>query len=113
VARLTVRLLQQPTVEAAQNALEVALEAELDMVYGDIPEWEFALLRSGGKRLISEWIKREFMARDLWPKDGQTIKVDSRFGDGRQRQWIRGRRAEQTGRFRADGATGELGGLSD
>jgi hypothetical protein len=75
-----VRLLQQADVGAAQNALEVALDAELDQVYGEVPDWELALMRSGGKRLISEWIQREFAARKIWPKVADSLKVDLPFG---------------------------------
>ena len=75
-----VRLLQQPDVAAAKQALETALDAELDQVYGEIPDWELALMRSGGRRLIAEWIQREFSARKLWPKETETLKVDLPFG---------------------------------
>jgi len=75
-----VRLLQQPDIDAAKHALEVALDAELDQLYGDIPEWEMAMMRSGGRRLIAEWVQREFAARKIWPKESDTVKVDLPFG---------------------------------
>lgn len=76
----SVRLLHQPTPDVARHAMETALEAELDLLYGEVPDWELAMMRSGGKRLISEWVKREFAARDLWPKEESTLKVDLPFG---------------------------------
>jgi hypothetical protein len=75
------KLLQQPSIDEARKTLEATLDVELESIYGDIPEWEFSLLRSGGRRLISEWIKREFAARDLWPKDESSMRVGAKFGD--------------------------------
>ncbi len=75
-----VRLLQQSDINAAKQALEAALDAELDQVYGDIPDWEMAMMRSGGRRLLAEWLQREFAARKLWPKESDTLKVDMPFG---------------------------------
>ena len=75
-----VKLLQQADQAAARSALEAAMEAEIDEVYGEIPEWELAMLKSGGKRLISEWIEREFGARKIWPKEAESIKADLPFG---------------------------------
>jgi hypothetical protein len=72
--------LHQPNPDVARRAMETALEAELDLLYGEIPDWELAMMRSGGKRLIFEWVKREFTARDLWPKEESTLKVDLPFG---------------------------------
>lgn len=75
-----VRLVQQPTPDLARNALEQALEAELDLLYGDAPDWEIALMRSGGKQVIAQWVKREFTSRELWKKDPDTVNVDLPFG---------------------------------
>ncbi|MEA2553278.1 MAG: hypothetical protein QOJ65_1454 [Fimbriimonadaceae bacterium] len=74
------RLLHQADEASARVALEIALEAELDSMYGEAPEWEMALLRSGGRRLISEWVRREFTARQLWPKEADSLKTDIPFG---------------------------------
>lgn len=76
----SIRLLHQPNPDVARHALETALEAELDLMYGDVADWELAMLRSGGRRLIGEWVKREFTARDLWRKEPDTLKVDIPFG---------------------------------
>ena len=75
-----VRLMQQADPESAKRALETALEAELDTLYGEAPAWELSMMRSGGRRLIAEWVKREFTARELWPKEPDTLKVDLPFG---------------------------------
>lgn len=75
-----VRLMEQADQESALRALETALEAELDELYGEAPPWELSLMRSGGRRLISEWVKREFTARQLWPKEPNTLKLDLPFG---------------------------------
>lgn len=75
-----VKLLHQPNPQSARAALETALEATLEEMVGEAAEWEIALLRGGGKRLINEWVDREFMARELWPREPDTVKVDLSFG---------------------------------
>lgn len=65
--------------EAARN-LERALEAQLDEFYSEVPAWEIAMLRSGGRRLIREWVDREFGAREIWPREG--VQADVQFGNG-------------------------------
>lgn len=49
--------------------LENALEVELDKLFNEIPDWEAKIIRSGGERQIREWIEREFLARQAWPKE--------------------------------------------
>jgi hypothetical protein len=70
----------QPDPETAREQLLSALEIELEMMMADVPEWELALLRSGGVRLIEEWVRREFAARQVWPKDDGSVKPNSGFG---------------------------------
>ncbi|HTQ11774.1 MAG TPA: hypothetical protein VMI31_17060 [Fimbriimonadaceae bacterium] len=65
--------------ETARRALESALERHLDELVSDAPDWEIALLRSGGRRQIREWIDREFAARRLWPK--AEVKTGVAFGE--------------------------------
>ena len=64
----------------AEVALQVALEAELDVLFSEVPEWELQLLRSGGSRLIKEWVRREFVARDTWPRAEGSTKMLVKFG---------------------------------
>jgi ATP-dependent helicase/nuclease subunit B len=71
----------QPNEAAGESALLGALEAELEMLYSEIPEWELQLLQSGGRRLIRDWVKREFASRIQWAKDEGSIKVNVDFGD--------------------------------
>lgn len=73
-------LLTQPTLEAAQVALITALEAEVDSLYSELPEWESKLLTSGGKRMIDGWIQREFEARKVWPRIEGSVKLNVPFG---------------------------------
>lgn len=75
------RLPAAPDAESAKLALEAALEAELDLLASDVPEWEIPLLRSGGKRLIAEWLRREFAARKLWPMDEGSLRMNVAFGE--------------------------------
>jgi hypothetical protein len=75
-------LLQSPDAAHAELALGRALETALDDLMADLPEWELQLLRSGGKRLIAEWVQREMKARTKWPKEAGSIQTSVRFGDG-------------------------------
>ncbi len=58
-----------PEPIAARQALERTLKEELDRIAPEIQPWELAMLRSGGERLIEEWLQREFAARRLWPRN--------------------------------------------
>jgi hypothetical protein len=65
-----------------KGALFAALDSVLDETSSDVPDWELQLLRSGGARLISDWVLREGMAREKWPKDGNSVRAGVFFGDG-------------------------------
>jgi hypothetical protein len=73
-------LIQAGSSEEAMLSLEAELDKHLDTMYSEIPEWEIALLRSGGKRLAREWVEREFAARKIWPKE--EVHAEMRFGEG-------------------------------
>ena len=75
-------LASQPDPDAAKAALDAALEGQLERLTSDIPEWEIPLLRAGGKRLIVDWIRREYAARKLWPSDEGSLRLDVPFGEG-------------------------------
>lgn len=68
------------TEEQAERALMEALDAHLDSLYSEVPGWEMQLLRSGGRRLIQDWVRREFRARRIWPKNDDSVKVNVGFG---------------------------------
>lgn len=74
------RLASAVDVDAARKALEEALEAELDLLSNDVPEWEIPLLRAGGMRLVGDWLRREFAARRLWPMDEGSLRLNVPFG---------------------------------
>lgn len=59
-----------PEREDAARALNLALEAELARFVSDGTPHDLALMDAGGKRLIDEWLDREFAARSLWPREG-------------------------------------------
>ncbi len=75
------RLLAQPDADAAKAALDGALEAQLDLLASEVPEWEIPLLRAGGRRLVAEWLRREFAARKLWPMDEASLRLNVAFGE--------------------------------
>ena len=75
------RLAAQPDADAAKRALDDALETQLDLLASEVPEWEMPLLRAGGRRLVTDWLRREFAARRLWPMDEGSLRLDVAFGD--------------------------------
>ncbi|HEY0867075.1 MAG TPA: PD-(D/E)XK nuclease family protein [Fimbriimonas sp.] len=68
------------TAQEAERALVDALESHLDSLYSEVPDWELQLMRSGGKRLIAEWVRREFASRRIWPKKDESVCVNVGFG---------------------------------
>lgn len=62
-------LASQPSEQAASEALLGALDDLLTDLYGECTETDLTLMRAGGKRLIREWVDREFAARRLWPRE--------------------------------------------
>lgn len=68
------------TMEAAEAALILALDTELDMLYSDVEEWEMQLLRAGGRRLIRDWVQRESLARAIWTKEAGSVRTQATFG---------------------------------
>ena len=74
-------LAAQPDPDAAKAALDEALESRLDLLAAEVPDWEVPLLRAGGKRLIADWLRREFAARKLWPMDEGSLRLDVPFGE--------------------------------
>jgi hypothetical protein len=73
-------LIDQPDRKAAEQALIMALDAELDKLYSEVSEWEMQLLRAGGQRLIRDWLRREFRARETWTKNPGTVRQNVSFG---------------------------------
>ncbi|MBC8064466.1 MAG: PD-(D/E)XK nuclease family protein [Chlorobia bacterium] len=75
-ARLTI----QPDADSAKQALRSLLAAELEDMRPHVTESEFELMRQGGERLIQDWVKREFRARQIWPKDEGSQRPMVTFG---------------------------------
>jgi hypothetical protein len=73
-------LARHSTPREAEGALLAALDSHLDSLYSEIPEWEMQLLRAGGKRLIAEWVRREFAARKIWPRKEESLLLNVGFG---------------------------------
>lgn len=76
IARLSI----QPDADAATQILQSLLAAELEDMRPHVTESEFELMRQGGERLIQDWVKREFRARQLWPKDEGSQRPMVTFG---------------------------------
>jgi hypothetical protein len=67
-------------IDSASQLLESALDNELEALSYDVPDWELQLLRSGGNRLIREWVAREKKAREIWPRDLDSVQLNVPFG---------------------------------
>jgi hypothetical protein len=80
------------SMENAERALRITLETELDTLAPDMPDWELQLLKSGGARLIKEWMAREQKAREIWPKSSDSVHLNVPFGSHGTRDQIKGRK---------------------
>lgn len=69
-----------PFQDAAEHALSKALNGLVEELYSDGSPHDIALIKSGGKRLISEWVEREFQSRELWPRE--TVVEEPSFEKG-------------------------------
>ena len=68
------------TEEETRLRLQIALDSKIEQLYSEVPEWELRLLQSGGMRIVREWIDREFRARELWPKERNSVLLNVGFG---------------------------------
>ena len=76
-----VQLAKAKTEQEARRALETALDAEIEMHFPEASRFELSLMQAGGRRLIEEWVQREFEARKIWPKDPASLRTGVAFGD--------------------------------
>lgn len=63
-----VNLPATPDPETAHRRLTDELESLLAELYGETTEEDLAVMRLGGRRLIGEWVEREFRAREVWKR---------------------------------------------
>ncbi|MHB8635241.1 MAG: PD-(D/E)XK nuclease family protein [Fimbriimonadaceae bacterium] len=68
-------LILQPDQESALRALSTALDDLVDTHVGRLADWELAVIKSGGRRMIADWVDREFRARTMWPRGDVRAKV--------------------------------------
>jgi hypothetical protein len=73
-------LIRQPNPGAAIEVLRSQLESELEQMRPHVPESEWQLLKQGGERLIQDWVKREFRAREIWSKEPGSVLPNVQFG---------------------------------
>ncbi len=64
------------TPEAAAASLRAELEATLDRHWPRLEDWEVAVLRSAGERLVGQWVAKEFGARKVWPREPGSVRLD-------------------------------------
>lgn len=74
------QILAKDDLADAERAMMVALNAELDQLYADVPDWEMQLLRTGGRRLIRDWLHREKRSREEWTKNPDSTRANVSFG---------------------------------
>jgi hypothetical protein len=65
--------------EQALAQLRAMLEVEVEALRSEIPPGELKLLRAAGERQIRDWVEREFLAREVWPKDSGSVKPHAAF----------------------------------
>jgi hypothetical protein len=71
----------------ARVLLESALNAELQDLAGDVPDWELRLMKTGGQRLIEEWLEREFAAREVWERTDGSVSALVPLNQNRDVLW--------------------------
>lgn len=76
-----VNLVECEDENQARWKLELALKDRLSELYPELEEWEVKTLQSAGKRMIEEWVAREFQAREFWPRDPGSFVSSPRFGE--------------------------------
>ena len=61
----------QPDPESAAAALTTCLDEFIDSNVGRLANWELALIKSGGKRMISDWVLRGASEHQgsFWPTE--------------------------------------------
>lgn len=74
------------SIAEAKARLEEMLDADLSSAGSELSASDLHLIRSGGRRLIRNWVEREFQARALWPKEPGSVQVPAEFG----REGLRG-----------------------
>ncbi|MBX3118010.1 MAG: PD-(D/E)XK nuclease family protein [Fimbriimonadaceae bacterium] len=75
------RLMLTPNEAAARDALSLALDLEIQKLSSRMTWEELQLALATGKRMIPEWIEREFRARELWPLTPDSLQTNVVFGD--------------------------------
>ena len=87
-----VNLPATPDPDTARRRLADELESLLAELYGETTPEDLAVMRLGGRRLIGEWVEREFRARDVWkraaaqpdPKFDEELRSRFKTRDGQE-----------------------------
>lgn len=104
-----VNLASAGSPEEARNALNRALDAELESLGPDADEGERHLLETGGRREIDAIVEREFLSRELWRRDIADIENGVTFGSAGTANELpaRGFKVPISGRFASVGDLGD------
>ncbi|RYG35977.1 hypothetical protein EON81_11090, partial [bacterium] len=90
----SVGLADLPDAEAARSALLGALRSELDGLRPFVEDWEMRALESGGHRMIRDFVRNEFNAREAWPR--VSVQTNVPFGQEGVRGDVMGLKLEGT-----------------
>lgn len=65
--------------QTARAILSSALEEKIRSLAVDLEPWEESLLQQGATRLVDGWIDREFLARETWAREPDSLQSDIPF----------------------------------
>ncbi|RYG47425.1 hypothetical protein EON79_07410 [bacterium] len=90
----SVGLASLPDAGSARSALLGALRSELDNLRPFVEDWEMRALESGGHRMIRDFVRNEFNAREAWPREA--VETNVPFGEKGVRGDVMGLKLEGT-----------------
>ena len=76
-----IQVSKQNSPENAKKALDSALNEMIDEHFPSLSSWEIAVLATGAKRLLDEWVEREFLSRKLWPHTPSSYQPNVALND--------------------------------
>jgi hypothetical protein len=72
-------LWNQPSALSAKADFQVALDNWFERHIQELEAWEIPMFRAGAERMIAGWVQREFLARELWPRE--LVRTNVSFGE--------------------------------
>ncbi len=75
------RLAHQPDEASARSAMEHALAELVEQSRPFLEPFEARMLEIGGRRLVRDWMFREFASREVWGRDAVAIRAEAPLGE--------------------------------